>query len=58
VGSLKRKRPLGRPRHKWEYNIEIDLNEIGRGGVYWFHLAQDRNQWGDFVNTVMKLRVL
>jgi len=40
------KRPLGRRRHRWKYNIRIDLREIiGREGVYWRHLAQDKDQW-------------
>jgi hypothetical protein len=44
LGKFEGKRPLGRPRHKWEDNIRIDLREIGWKGVDWMHLAQDRNQ--------------
>jgi hypothetical protein len=51
------KRPLGRPRSKWEDNIRMDLREIGWGGMDWIDLAQDRDQWRALVNTVMKLRV-
>jgi hypothetical protein len=51
-----RKRPLGRPRHMWVENIEIDLGEIGLDGVDWIDLAQDRDQWRALVNTVMNLR--
>jgi hypothetical protein len=52
------KRPLGRPRRRWEDNIKMDLKEIGWGGIDWIDLAQDRDQWRALVNTVMKLRVL
>jgi len=52
------KRPLRRPRRRWEDNIRMDLKEIGWEGVYWIHLAQDRDQWRALVNTVMNFRVL
>jgi len=39
------KRPLGRPRHRWEDNIKMDLQEVGCGRVNWIELAQDRNSW-------------
>jgi hypothetical protein len=51
------KRPLGRPRHRWEDNIKMDLRDIEFGDVYWIHLAQDRVSWWALVNTVMNLRV-
>jgi hypothetical protein len=51
------KRPLGRPRRRWEYNIKMDLREIGIDGANWIQRAQDRVQWRAFVNTVMNLRV-
>jgi hypothetical protein len=54
VGKLEGKRPLRRPRCKWE-DIKMDLTEIGWGGMYWIHLAQDRDQWRAFANTVMNL---
>jgi hypothetical protein len=57
VGSAEGKRPLGRPRRRWENNINIDLREIGINGANWIQLAQDRVQWSAFVNTVMNLRV-
>jgi hypothetical protein len=57
VGRPEGRRPLGRSRHRWEDNIKIDLMEIGFGDVDWIHLAQDRDRWRAFVNTVMSLRV-
>jgi hypothetical protein len=51
------RRPLGRPRHRWVDNIKIDLGEIGRDGVEWVNLAQDRDHWRALVNTVMNFRV-
>jgi transcription termination factor 2 len=56
VGRPEGKRPLGRPRSRWEDNIKMDLREIGIEGVNWIHLAQDRVQWRAFVNTAMNLR--
>jgi hypothetical protein len=53
VGKPKGKRPLVRPRHRWEDNIKMGLTEIGITGVSWLQLAQDRVQWWAFVNTVM-----
>jgi hypothetical protein len=50
--------PLGRPRRKWEYNIRLDLREIGIDGANWIRLARDRIQWRVFVNMIMNLRVL
>jgi hypothetical protein len=58
VGKPEGKRPLGRPRCRWEDNIRIYLREIGWGGMDWIHLAQDRDQWRALVNTVMKPRFL
>ena len=52
------KRPLGRPRHRWEDNIKMDLQEVGRGGVDWIDLAQDREWWRALVYVVMNPRVL
>jgi hypothetical protein len=57
VGKPEGRRPLGRPRHRWEDNIKIDLGEIGFGNVDWIHLTQDRDRWRALVNTVMNLRV-
>jgi hypothetical protein len=57
VGRPEGKRPLGRPRRRWEDNIKMDLREIGIDGANWIRLAQDRVQWRAFVNTVMNLRV-
>jgi hypothetical protein len=57
VGRLEGKRPLGRPRHRWEYNIKLDLREVGIDGANWIRLAEDRVQWRAFVNTVTNLRV-
>jgi hypothetical protein len=58
VGRPKGKRPLGKPRRRWEDNIKMDLGEIGIHRANWIRLAQDRVQWRAFVNTVMNLRVL
>jgi hypothetical protein len=58
VGKPEGKRPLGRPRRRWENGIRIDLREIGWRSVDWIHLAQDRDRWRAVVNTVMNLRVL
>jgi hypothetical protein len=57
VGRLEGKRPLGRPRRRWEDNIKMDLTEIGIDGASRIPLAQDRVQWRACVNTVMNLRV-
>jgi len=57
VGKPKRKRPLGRPRRRWEDNIKMDLQEVGCGGMDWIEVAQDRDRWWALLNTVMNLRV-
>jgi len=56
IGKPEGKRPLGRPRSRWEGNIGMDLREIGWESVDWIHLAQDRDQWLALMNTVMNLR--
>jgi len=43
VGKPEGKRPMGRPRHRWEDNIKTDLQKLGLGGMDWIELAQDRN---------------
>jgi hypothetical protein len=58
VGKPEGKRPLGRPRRRWENNIKVDLREIGWGGTDWIDLAQDRDQWRALLNTGMNIRVL
>jgi hypothetical protein len=58
VGKPEGKRPLERPRLRWEDGIKMDLRETGWGGVEWIHLAQDRDTWRAVVNAVMNLRVL
>jgi hypothetical protein len=58
VGNPERKRPLGRPRRRWEDGIRMDLREIGLGSVDWIRLAQDRDLWRAVVSVVMNLRVL
>jgi hypothetical protein len=57
IGKPKGKRPLGRPRHRWEDNIKLDLREIGIDGSNWIQLAQDRVRSWAFVNKVMNLWV-
>jgi hypothetical protein len=57
VGKLEVKRPLGRPRGKWEDNNKIDPQEVGCGCVEWIEVVQDRYKWPALVTTVIKLRV-
>jgi hypothetical protein len=57
VGKPEGKRPSGRPRHRWEDNIEMDLQEVGRGHGDWMELAQDRDRWRALVGTVRDFRV-
>jgi hypothetical protein len=57
IGTPKGKRPLGRPRRRWEDNIKMHLTETGIDGVNWIWLAQDRVQWRAFVGTLMNHRV-
>jgi hypothetical protein len=57
VGKPEGKRPLGRPRHRWENNIMMDLQEVGCRGLEWIELAQDRDRWQALVNAVMNLQV-
>jgi hypothetical protein len=51
------KRLFGRPRHRWEDNIKMDLQEVGCGGMNWIELAQDRDRWRTIVSTVINLWV-
>jgi hypothetical protein len=55
VGKPEERRPLGRPIRRWKNNIKMDLREIGWGCMDWIDLAEDRDQWRIFVNTVMNL---
>jgi hypothetical protein len=57
VGRPEGKRPLGRPRRRYEDNIKMNLREIGFWDVDLIHLAQDRDRWRALMNTVMNLRV-
>jgi hypothetical protein len=57
VGRPEGKRPLGRPKRRWEDNIKLHLREVGIDGANWIQLAQDRVKWRACVNTVMNLRV-
>jgi len=53
VGKPEGKRQVGRPRHRWEDNIKMDLQEMGCGGIDWIELAQDRDRWQALVYAVM-----
>ena len=57
VGKPEGKGPLGRPRHRGEDNIKMDLQEVRYGSMDWIELAQGRDRWRAFVNKVMNLRV-
>ena len=57
VGKLEGRRPLGRPRHRWVYNIRMDLQEVGCGCMDWIGLAQDRDSWRTLLSAVMNLWV-
>jgi hypothetical protein len=57
VGKPEGKRPLERPRRRWENNIKIDLHEVGEGCGNWMELAEDRDRWWALVSTVMNFRV-
>jgi hypothetical protein len=57
VGKPEGKRPLGKSRRKWQDNINMDLQEVGCGGVDWIKLAQGRDKRRALVNAVMNLRV-
>ena len=57
VGKPEGKRPLVRPRRRWEDNIKMDLQEVGEGCGDWMELTQDRDRWRALVSTVMNFRV-
>ena len=57
MGKPEGKRPLERPRRRWEDNTKINLQEVGSGGMDWIDLAEDRDRWRALVNAVMNLRV-
>jgi hypothetical protein len=57
VGKPERKRPLGRPRRRWEDNIKMDVEEVGGGRGDWMELAQKRDRWRALVSMVKNLRV-
>ena len=57
VGKPEGKRPLGRPRRRWEDIVKMDLQEVGCGDKDWIELAQDRDRWRALGTAVMNLRV-
>jgi hypothetical protein len=57
VAKSEGRRPLGRPRRRWEDNIKADLREVGCGGMDWTELAHDMDWWRALVNEAMNLRV-
>ena len=57
VGKSEGKRTLGRPKHRWEDNIKMDLQEVGCGGMDWIDLDQDRYRWRALTDAIMNFRV-
>ena len=57
VGKYERKRPLGKPRRRWEDNIKVHVQTVGCGGMDWIDLAQDKDRWRALVKAVMNLCV-
>jgi len=57
IGKPEEKRPLGRPRRRWEDNIKMTLQEVGGGCENWMELAQDRDGWRALVSAIMNFRV-
>jgi len=57
VGRPEEKRPLEKPRRRWEDNIKIGFQEVGWGGLDWIDVTQDKDRFGARVNAVMKIRV-
>jgi hypothetical protein len=58
VGKPAGKRPLGRPRRRWEDGIRVDIRKTGWGSVEWIQLAQDRDRWRALVNSVINHRIV
>ena len=56
MGNLREREPLGRPRHRWEDNIKMDLPEVGGSCGDWMELVQDRDRWRALVGTVRNFR--
>jgi hypothetical protein len=56
LGKPEGKRPIGRPRHRWEDDTKMDVQEVGLGGMDWTELAQDGDRWRALVNAIMNLR--
>jgi hypothetical protein len=56
-GNLRERDQWGRPRHRWEDNMKMDLQEVGCGGIDWIEMAQDRERWWALVNAVMNIQV-
>ena len=57
MGKPEGKRPIGRPRRRWEDDIKMDLQAVGCGGMDWIELDQDRDRWWALVNAEMNFRV-
>ena len=57
MGKPEAKKPLGRPRRRWEDNIKMDFQKVGCGVMDWIGLAQDKDRWRAIVNEVINLRV-
>jgi len=56
VGKPEGRKPLGRPKRRWDDNTKMDLQEVGCGVIGWIELAQDRDRWRALVNAVMNMR--
>ena len=57
VGKPEGKRPLGRPRYKWEDNIKTNLQAVGCGDIDWINVAWERDRWRALLNAVIKLGI-
>jgi hypothetical protein len=57
VGKSEEKRPLSKPRRRWEDNIKTELQEVGCGGIEWIEVTQDKDRWWALANAAMNIQV-